>query len=84
MIRRAGKVALPDRKVTPMNVTATAEQVATVQASAGPKRQSPRLSRLWPQLIATWTRRLDRRIEQDLRWLDHSGLLEDFRSASRD
>ena len=66
-----------------MNVTATAEQVTAVQTGAHPQ-QSARTSRLWPQLIATWTRRLDRRIEQDLRWLDHGGLLEDFRSASRD
>ena len=66
-----------------MNVTATAEQAVAVEASAHPE-QSPRPSRLWPQLIATWTRRLDRRIEQDLLWLDHGGLLEDFRSASRD
>jgi hypothetical protein len=67
-----------------MNVTATAEQVATVRASAQPKRPNTRPSRLWPQLIAAWTSRLDRRIEQDLCWLDHGGVIEDFRRASRD
>ena len=40
-------------------------------------------SRLWPSLTAVWTRRLDQRIEDDLRWLDHGGALEDFRRASR-
>jgi hypothetical protein len=67
-----------------MNVTATAEQVAAVQTSAHQKRQDTRPSRLWPQLIAAWTSRLDRRIEQDLRWLDHGGVIEDFRRASHD
>jgi hypothetical protein len=38
---------------------------------------------LWPSLSGAWTRRLEQRIEDDLRWLGHTGVLEDFRSASR-
>jgi hypothetical protein len=56
---------------------------AAVPADARSEPETVHLSRLWPHLMAAWARRLDRRIEDDLRWLDHPGALEDFRSASR-
>ena len=66
-----------------MDIAATTVPVATIRATARPERASAHRSRLWPSLIAAWTRRLDRRIEDDLRWLDHAGALEDLRRASR-
>ncbi len=41
------------------------------------------LTRLWRALIARRAARLERRIEADLEWLDHAGVREDFRGASR-
>ncbi len=57
--------------------------LATIPATARLERETARRSRLWPSLTALWMRRLDQRIEDDLRWLDHGGSLEDFRRASR-
>jgi hypothetical protein len=57
-----------------------------LSAGGAPARREWALSRpwrLWPALIARWTQRLDRQIEKDLRWLDHPGVLDDYRRASR-
>jgi hypothetical protein len=47
------------------------------------KRGATGLTRLWRSLLARWTGRLERRIEADLQWLDHPGVREDYRGASR-
>jgi hypothetical protein len=68
-----------------MSIAETASPAATtIHANAWLAAAPAPPSALWPSLIAAWTRRLDRRIEDDLRWLDHAGVREDFRSASRD
>jgi hypothetical protein len=67
-----------------MSISATAcPAAAAIHANARLEGAPARPSRLWPSLIAAWTRGIDRRIEDDLRWLDHASVLEDFRSASR-
>jgi hypothetical protein len=66
-----------------MNIAATKVPVAIIPATARAELANAQGSGLWPSLIAAWTRRLDRRIEDDLRWLDHPGALEDHRRASR-
>lgn len=65
-----------------MSIAATTDPVAAMRPDERPQEVA-RPSRVWSSLIAVWTRHLDRRIEDDLRWLDHAGALEDFRSASR-
>jgi hypothetical protein len=66
-----------------MSIAATTDPVAAMRPDERPEEEATGPSRLWSSLIAVWTRHLDRRIEADLRWLDHAGALEDFRSASR-
>jgi hypothetical protein len=66
-----------------MSIAATSDPAAVMRADARLEDATARPSRLWSLLIAGWSRRLDRQIEDDLRWLDHAGALEDFRSASR-
>jgi hypothetical protein len=66
-----------------MDIAATTDPLAAIRVNARPKDAAARPSRLWSSLVAVWTRHLDRQIEDDLRWLDHAGALEDFRSASR-
>ena len=44
----------------------------------------PARQRLWSVLAGHWLRRLDRRIEADLQWLDHEGVLADHRRACND
>ncbi len=64
-----------------MSIAATTCPVAaTMLADARLEVETARPAQLWPSLIAAWTRRMDRRIEDDLRWLDRAP--EDFRSAS--
>jgi hypothetical protein len=66
-----------------MNISATTASLAAVGANTRPVQATARTMRLWPSLTAAWTRRLDQRIEDDLRWLDHAGVMADFRSTSR-
>jgi hypothetical protein len=66
-----------------MNIAATTEPVAAIPGNARLEQETVYPPRLWLSIIAAWTRHLDRRIEEDLRWLDHPGALEDFRRASR-
>ena len=47
--------------------------------SARPERERGRPSRLWSSLVAGWTRHLDRRIDEDLRWFDLADSREDIR-----
>ncbi len=65
-----------------MDIPADAGSLAVI-GMQGQQMAPACLSRLWPSLTAAWTRRLDRRIEDDLQGLDHAGVLEDFRRASR-
>lgn len=67
-----------------MQSAATAHSSSAVLADTALKQDGILRPRLWPSLTAAWMRRLDRRIEQDLCWLDHTGALEDFRRASHD
>ena len=66
-----------------MDIARTADPAAAACVSALPERQRGRPSWLWPSLVAGWTRHLDRRIEDDLRWFDLAGSREDIRRASR-
>jgi hypothetical protein len=66
-----------------MQASITGNSVTAMPANAQPERGTANPPRLWSSLVAAWTRRLDRQIEQELRWLDHGGVMEDFRSASR-
>jgi hypothetical protein len=65
-----------------MNVSAMASSGAMAQATVRLEPQAARPSGLWSSLAMAWTRRLDRRVEEDLCWLGHSGVLEDFQRAS--
>lgn len=40
-------------------------------------------ARLWPTLSDLWMRWERRHVEQELRWLGHEGLQEDYRLARR-
>ena len=51
--------------------------IAASRAKARLERVTDSPLRLWPSLTAAWTRRLDRRIEDDLRWLDPGPSVED-------
>jgi hypothetical protein len=66
-----------------MDIATTTDSLTAARAPARLERVTVHPSRLWPALIAAWTRHLDRRVEIDVRRLDHAGALEDFRSASR-
>jgi hypothetical protein len=65
-----------------MGIAAATNAVSVTATHTRPEQENAGLARLWPSLIAAWTRRLDRRIEDDLRWLDHAGVLDDFRRAT--
>ena len=52
-----------------MNIAATTEPVAAIPGNARLDNRPPYPPRLWLSMIAAWTRHLDRRIEEDLRWL---------------
>lgn len=56
---------------------------AAIRADLLLRREAAQPRRLWPWLLAAWTRRLDQRIDDNLRWLDHNGVREDFRRAKR-
>jgi hypothetical protein len=64
-----------------MNIALTTDFTA-MGAKVRPEHAPARTMRLWPSLSAAWTRHLEQRIEDDLNWLGHTGVLEDFRSAS--
>jgi hypothetical protein len=65
-----------------MAVSAVPDPLAGGRPTAQRDAQPSSPLRLWPALFAKWTERLDRRIEADLRWLDHTGVLEDCRRSS--
>lgn len=66
-----------------MSMSATTNALAAASEAARRDRDVFATRRLWPSLLLWWTQRLDARIEQDLRWLDHAGVLDDHRRASR-
>ncbi len=66
-----------------MSTAVIAAPIVASRANARPEQAAVRSMGLWPSLSEAWTRRLEQRIEDDLRWLGHTGVLEDFRSASR-
>ena len=66
-----------------MGTAAITDPVTAVRANARLQREAAQPLRLWPSLLAAWTRRLDQRIDDNLRWLDHDGVREDFRRAKR-
>ena len=59
---------------------AAANPTSTIRAAT--KQGSLVPVRLWQSLTDAWLRHLDRRVGTDVRWLDHDGVAEDFRSAS--
>lgn len=66
-----------------MGVSATSHSLIAAGTQARRAWGAPFPFRPWSALITRWTQRLDRQIEADLRWLDHPGVLDDYRSASR-
>jgi hypothetical protein len=67
-----------------MTIAATTDRLAFTHQSPQLRRGRVHPSRWWPAPIAAWQRRLDQQIENDLRWLGHAEVLEDFRRASHD
>jgi hypothetical protein len=65
-----------------MDVTPTADPAGAC-TQVRPERERGRPSRLWSSLVAGWTRHLDRRIDEDLRWFDITDSREDIRGTSR-
>ena len=66
-----------------METAAITDPVEALRADARRDGATGTASRLWPSMIIAWTLRLDRRIEDDICWVDYAGALKDFRSASR-
>jgi hypothetical protein len=64
-------------------ITVTVVPTEAMHANRRPDQGATGLTLLWRALIARWTGRLERRIEMDLQWLDHPGVLDDYRGASR-
>ena len=64
-------------------ITITVVPVDAMHANLKWEQGTTGLTRLWRSLIAKWTGRLERPIEADLDWLDHPGVREDFRGATR-
>lgn len=64
-------------------ITITVVPADAMHADPRRERGATGLTRLWRSLIARWTGRMERRIEADLRWLDHPGVLDDHRGAFR-
>jgi hypothetical protein len=64
-------------------ITITVVPADAMDADPRRNRGATGLTRLWRSLLARWTGRLERRIEADLQWLDHPGVREDYRGASR-
>jgi len=66
-----------------MQTSIAANPMAETGRTVPRDRSSPMRAWLWQRLSDAWLRRLERRIEHDLRWLDHDGVSADFRRASR-
>jgi hypothetical protein len=67
----------------PMQATIAGNPIIAIRATVRLVRAAPGPVRLCRVLVDAWLRRLERRIVDDLRWLDHDGLREDFRRSSR-
>ena len=66
-----------------MRATMTGNPMIAIRATVRLVRAAPGPVRLCRVLVDAWLRRLERRIEDDLRWFDHDGVSDDFRPASR-
>jgi hypothetical protein len=66
-----------------MRATMTGNPMLAIRATVRLVRAAPGPVRLCRVLVDAWLRRLERRIEDDLRWFDHDGVSDDFRPASR-
>lgn len=63
-------------------MSATTDPIVAIHAVACWEREKPMPARLWRSLSERWLHRLDRRVADDVRWLEHDGVLEDVRRAS--
>jgi hypothetical protein len=66
-----------------MPITMTTDPIAAIRAQARHERAQPLPIRLARLLTDTWVRRCERRVARAVLMLDHAGVLEDFRAASR-
>ena len=64
-----------------MQATIADNSIIAIRATVRLVRAAPGPVRLCRVLVDAWLRHLERRIEDDLRWLDHDGVSEDFRRA---
>lgn len=65
-----------------MSGATTIDPVAIIRAEARLERGRPMPTRLWRRLSGILLDRLDQRVTRDVSWLQHEGVLEDFRRAS--
>ncbi|HME20920.1 MAG TPA: hypothetical protein VKI44_06100 [Acetobacteraceae bacterium] len=66
-----------------MQVSIAGNPLVAFRATVSRVRGTPLPERLRRVLVDARLRRLERRIEDDLRRLDHDGVSEDYRRASR-
>lgn len=64
-----------------MLVSTTSDPIIALTAQVCWQPTTP--VRLWQSLSDAWLHRMERRVAADIRALDHAGVLEDYRSASR-
>jgi len=66
-----------------MSITMTTDPIAAIRTQARREHGQPLPMRLVRMLQGMWVRRYERHVARAIRTLDHSGVLEDFRTASR-
>ena len=67
----------------PMQVSIAVNPIIALRGTVSRVRATPLPARFWRILVDARRGRLERRIEEHLRWLDHDGVSEDYRRAKR-